>query len=36
MEDPFRRPSFGSAVFYRDPWAALDWLEKALASSAAW
>ena len=29
MEDPFRRPSFGSAVFYRDPWAALDWLEKA-------
>ena len=29
MEDPFRRPSFGSAVSYRDPWAALDWLEKA-------
>jgi uncharacterized glyoxalase superfamily protein PhnB len=29
MEDPFRRPSFGAAVFYRDPWAALDWLEKA-------
>lgn len=29
MEDPFRRPSFGSAVFYRDPWAALDWLERA-------
>ena len=29
MEDPFRRPSFGSGVFYRDPWAALDWLEKA-------
>jgi uncharacterized glyoxalase superfamily protein PhnB len=29
MEDPFRRPSFGSAVFYRDPRAALDWLEKA-------
>jgi uncharacterized glyoxalase superfamily protein PhnB len=29
MKDPFRRPSFGSGVFYRDPWAALDWLEKA-------
>jgi uncharacterized glyoxalase superfamily protein PhnB len=29
MEDPFRRPSLGSQVFYRDPWAALDWLEKA-------
>ena len=29
MEDPFRRPSFGSAVFYRDPRAALDWLEEA-------
>jgi uncharacterized glyoxalase superfamily protein PhnB len=29
MKDPFRRPSFGSAVFYRDPRAALDWLEKA-------
>jgi uncharacterized glyoxalase superfamily protein PhnB len=29
MEAPFRRPSLGSAVFYRGPWAALDWLEKA-------
>jgi uncharacterized glyoxalase superfamily protein PhnB len=29
VEDPFRRPSLGSGVFYRDPWAALDWLEKA-------
>ena len=29
MKDPFRRPSFGSQVFYRDPRAALDWLEKA-------
>ena len=29
MEDPFRRPSFGSAVSYRDPRAALDWIEKA-------
>jgi uncharacterized glyoxalase superfamily protein PhnB len=28
MKDPFRHPSFVSAVFYRDPWAALDWLEK--------
>jgi uncharacterized glyoxalase superfamily protein PhnB len=29
MDDPFRRPSLGSAVFYKDPFAALDWLEKA-------
>ena len=29
MDDPFRRPTFGSAVFYKDPVAALDWLEKA-------
>lgn len=29
MEDPFRRPSLGSALFYEDPLAALDWLEKA-------
>jgi uncharacterized glyoxalase superfamily protein PhnB len=29
MSDPFRRPTLGSAVFYKDPWAALDWLEKA-------
>lgn len=29
MDDPFRRPTFGSAVYYRDPKAALDWLEKA-------
>lgn len=29
MDDPFRRPTFGTAVFYKDPWAALDWLEKA-------
>lgn len=27
--DPFRRPTLGSGVFYRDPWAALAWLEKA-------
>ena len=26
---PFGRPALGSAVFYRDPLAALDWLEKA-------
>jgi uncharacterized glyoxalase superfamily protein PhnB len=30
MEGPFRRPSLGSGVFYKDPRAALDWLEKAL------
>lgn len=29
MDDPFRRPTFGSAVFYKNPSAALDWLEKA-------
>ncbi len=29
MKDPFRRPTLGSSVFYHDPWAALDWLEKA-------
>jgi uncharacterized glyoxalase superfamily protein PhnB len=29
MTDPFRRPSLGSAVFYKNPRAALDWLEKA-------
>jgi len=29
MEDPFRRPALGSALFYKDAFAALDWLEKA-------
>jgi uncharacterized glyoxalase superfamily protein PhnB len=29
MEDLFRRPTLGSAVFYQDSAAALDWLEKA-------
>jgi len=29
MEDPFRRPSLGAGVFYRDPRTALDWLENA-------
>ena len=29
MNDRFRRPTFGSAVLYQDPVAALDWLEKA-------
>ncbi len=29
MEDPFKRPSLGSALFYKDPFAALDFLEKA-------
>jgi uncharacterized glyoxalase superfamily protein PhnB len=29
MHDPFRRPSLGSSVSYKDPWAALHWLERA-------
>ncbi|MDQ8732641.1 VOC family protein [Bradyrhizobium sp. LHD-71] len=29
MDDPFHRPVFVSAVVYKDPMAALDWLEKA-------
>lgn len=29
MENPFGRPTFGSALFYKDPFAALDFLEKA-------
>jgi uncharacterized glyoxalase superfamily protein PhnB len=29
MDDPFRRPTLIAGVYYRDPWAALDWLEKA-------
>ena len=29
MEDPFRRPTFASSVYYKDPFAALDWLERA-------
>ena len=29
MDDPFRRPALASGVFYRDHWAALDFLEKA-------
>jgi uncharacterized glyoxalase superfamily protein PhnB len=29
MENPYKRATFGSAVFYKDPFAALDWLEKA-------
>jgi uncharacterized glyoxalase superfamily protein PhnB len=29
VEKPLRRPSLGSAVFYKDPFAAVDWLEKA-------
>jgi uncharacterized glyoxalase superfamily protein PhnB len=28
-EDPFRRPTFGAAVFYKDPAAALEWLANA-------
>lgn len=30
VEDPFKHPSLGSGVFYKDPRAALDWLEAAL------
>lgn len=29
MSDALQRPSLGSAVYYKDPFAALDWLEKA-------
>jgi len=29
MDDPFRRATMGAAVFYKDPLAALDWLEQA-------
>ncbi len=29
MEDPFRRPALGTAVYYLNPLAALDWLERA-------
>ncbi|MCI0600692.1 MAG: VOC family protein [Beijerinckiaceae bacterium] len=29
MDDPFSRPAMVSSVIYKDPWAALDWLEKA-------
>ncbi|WP_321813382.1 MULTISPECIES: VOC family protein [unclassified Paraburkholderia] len=29
MSNTAPRPTFGSAVYYRDPFAALDWLEKA-------
>jgi len=28
-DDPFRRASMTAGVFYKDPWAALDWLEMA-------
>jgi uncharacterized glyoxalase superfamily protein PhnB len=29
MDDPFLRPALAAGVYYNDPWAALDWLEKA-------
>lgn len=29
MSDAYHRPSLGAAVYYKDPFAALDWLEKA-------
>jgi uncharacterized glyoxalase superfamily protein PhnB len=28
-DDPFRRPTFGPAVFYKDPFTALEWLAQA-------
>ncbi|QPC89133.1 VOC family protein [Mesorhizobium sp. INR15] len=28
-DDPFKHSAMGSGVFYRDPWAALAWLEAA-------
>ena len=29
MDDPYRRSAFTPALFYKDPLAALDWLERA-------
>jgi uncharacterized glyoxalase superfamily protein PhnB len=29
MADAYRRPTFAAVVFYQNPFAALDWLEKA-------
>jgi len=29
IDDPFKHASLASGVFYKDPWAALDWLEAA-------
>jgi uncharacterized glyoxalase superfamily protein PhnB len=29
VEKPNRRPTLSTGVYYRDPWAALEWLEKA-------
>ena len=29
MDDPFKHATIGSGVFYRDPLAALEWLERA-------
>ncbi len=29
MDDPFRHSTLGAGVFYKDPVAALDWLERA-------
>jgi uncharacterized glyoxalase superfamily protein PhnB len=29
MDDAFSRPTFGSALSYKDPFAALEWLERA-------
>jgi uncharacterized glyoxalase superfamily protein PhnB len=29
VDTPFRRPSLTVGAYYKDPWAALEWLEKA-------
>lgn len=29
VDDPFKHATLGSGVFYKDPWAALTWLEMA-------
>jgi uncharacterized glyoxalase superfamily protein PhnB len=29
QDDPFRRPAFGAAIFYKDPSAAVEWLARA-------
>jgi uncharacterized glyoxalase superfamily protein PhnB len=29
MQEPFTRPTLSAGLYYRDPWAALEWLGKA-------
>ncbi len=33
MDDPFTRPTPGSGVFYKNPVASLEWLEKGQVSA---